>query len=114
MPPGRRVIGRAASTGSRGLEAYDADFLINNEIGWKTTFGPVRWNGAVYHQIWEKFQFSFLGENSLTVVQNGRDARINGIETDVNYTCGRADPERRRRLHRRQDQGKHLRPRVRP
>jgi iron complex outermembrane receptor protein len=71
-----------------GLAGYDADFLINNEIGWKTTFGPFRWNGAVYHQVWEKFQFSFLGENSLTVVQNGRDARINGIETDVNYTAG--------------------------
>ena len=71
-----------------GLAGYDADFLINNEIGWKTTFGPFRWNGAVYHQLWEKFQFSFLGENSLTVVQNGRDARINGIETDVNYTAG--------------------------
>jgi outer membrane receptor protein involved in Fe transport len=33
-------------------------------------------------------QFSFLGENSLTVVQNGRAARINGIETDVNYLVG--------------------------
>ncbi len=71
-----------------GLAPYDADFLVNNEIGWKTTFGPVRWNGAVYHQLWKEFQFSFLGENSLTVVQNGRDARINGIETDVNYTAG--------------------------
>jgi iron complex outermembrane receptor protein len=71
-----------------GLAGYDADFLINNEIGWKTTFGPFRWNGAIYHQIWEKFQFSFLGENSLTVVQNGRDARINGLETDINYSQG--------------------------
>ncbi len=71
-----------------GLEGYDADFLINNEIGWKTTFGPFRWNGAIYHQKWKEFQFSFLGENSLTVVQNGRDAKINGIETDVNYTRG--------------------------
>ena len=71
-----------------GLAPYDADFLINNEIGWKTTFGRFRWNGAVYHQVWEEFQFSFLGENSLTVVQNGRDARINGIETDINYTVG--------------------------
>ncbi|MCL6728473.1 TonB-dependent receptor [Sphingomonas hankyongi] len=68
-----------------GLAPYAADFLINNELGWKTTLGPVRWNGAIYHQIWQKFQFSFLGENSLTVVQNGRDAKINGIETDVNY-----------------------------
>ena len=71
-----------------GLEPYDPDFLINYELGWKTSFGPVRWNGAIYHQTWEKFQFSFLGENSLTVVQNGRDARINGIETDINYQSG--------------------------
>ena len=71
-----------------GLAPYDADFLINNEIGWKTTFGPWRWNGAVYHQKWKEFQFRFLGENSLTVVQNGRDARVNGVETDVNYTAG--------------------------
>ncbi|HXG81492.1 MAG TPA: TonB-dependent receptor, partial [Sphingomicrobium sp.] len=73
-----------------GLADYDADFLINNEIGWKTTLadGRLRWNGAVYHQVWKEFQFSFLGENSLTVVQNGRDARINGLETDINYSSG--------------------------
>ncbi len=96
-----------------GLAPYDPDFLTNYELGWKTTFGPVRWNGAIYHQMWEKFQFSFLGENSLTVVQNGRDARINGIETDVNYVARRADPERGRRLHRRQDQGEYLQRRGR-
>jgi len=71
-----------------GLAPYDPDFLINYELGWKTTLGPLRWNGAIYHQEWKKFQFSFLGENSLTVVQNGRDARINGIETDINYVHG--------------------------
>jgi outer membrane receptor protein involved in Fe transport len=70
------------------LAPYDADFLTNYELGWKTTLGPVRWNGAIYRQQWKKFQFSFLGENSLTVIQNGRDARISGIETDVNYTAG--------------------------
>jgi len=71
-----------------GLDPYEKDTLVNNEIGWKTSWGPLRWNGAIYHQLWKKFQFSFLGENSLTVVQNGRDARINGIETDVNYVHG--------------------------
>jgi len=71
-----------------GLEPYDPDFLVNHELGWKTTLGPVRWNGAIYHQRWKKFQFSFLGENSLTVVQNGRDAVIDGIESDVNYVAG--------------------------
>jgi len=68
--------------------AYDPDFLTNYELGWKTTFGPVRWNGAIYHQLWKKFQFSFLGDNSLTVIQNGRDAKVNGIETDVSYIHG--------------------------
>ena len=71
-----------------GLASYDPDFLVNYELGWKTTFGPLRWNGAIFHQLWKKFQFSFLGENSLTVVQNGRDARINGIETDLSYVHG--------------------------
>jgi outer membrane receptor protein involved in Fe transport len=71
-----------------GLAPYNPDFLINNEIGWKMQSGRWRWNGAVYHQMWQKMQFSFLGENSLTVVQNGRNARINGLETDVNYISG--------------------------
>jgi outer membrane receptor protein involved in Fe transport len=71
-----------------GLAPYKPDFLVNYELGWKTSWGPLRWNGAVYHQEWQGFQFSFLGENSLTVVQNGRDARINGIESDVSYVHG--------------------------
>lgn len=70
--------------------AYEPDFLTNYEAGWKTTFwgSRLRWNGAVYHQKWEGFQFSYLGPNSLTVIQNGRNARVNGIETDINYIQG--------------------------
>ena len=71
-----------------GIASYNPDFLVNYELGWKASIGRLRWNGAVYHQIWQKFQFSFLGESSLTVVQNGRDATINGIESDVNYLNG--------------------------
>lgn len=71
-----------------GLAPYNPDFLINYELGWKTSLGPFRWNGALYHQLWKKFQFSFLGENSLTVVQNGRDAIIDGIESDISYVRG--------------------------
>ena len=73
-----------------GLPAYDPDFLTNYEVGWKTTFwgSRIRWNGAIYHQIWKNFQFSFLGVNSLTQIQNGRDARVNGIESDINYVSG--------------------------
>jgi iron complex outermembrane receptor protein len=72
------------------VEPYDADFLRNYEIGWKTTLagGSVRWNGAIYQQRWEQFQFSFLGANSFTEIHNGSDARIRGIESDVNYSGG--------------------------
>ena len=67
---------------------YDADFLTNYELGWKTTFGPVRWNGAIFHEKWKTFQFAFLGANSFTEIHNAKDARINGLETDVSYVRG--------------------------
>lgn len=68
-----------------GLPPYGADFLTNYEVGWKTTLmgGKLRFNGAIYQQEWEGFQFSFLGLNSLTQIQNGPNARIRGIEADV-------------------------------
>jgi len=70
------------------IPPYDADFLSNWELGWKTTLadGRLRWNGAIYHQKWEKFQFSFLGANSFTEIHNGTDAKINGVETDLAYS----------------------------
>lgn len=70
--------------------AYAADFLTNYEIGFKTTLfdSKLRFNGAVYQQNWDAFQFSFLGENSFTVIQNGPDARIRGIEMDANLGVG--------------------------
>jgi outer membrane receptor protein involved in Fe transport len=67
---------------------YQSDYLTNYEIGWKTTFGPLRWNGDVYHELWNKFQFDFLGANSFTEIHNGKNARINGLESDLNFTQG--------------------------
>jgi outer membrane receptor protein involved in Fe transport len=67
---------------------YATDFLSNYELGWKTTLGPVRWNGAIFHEKWSKFQFAFLGANSFTEIHNARDANINGLETDVSYIHG--------------------------
>lgn len=65
---------------------YDADFLTNYELGIKTTLadGRVRLNAAIYQQEWKRFQFSFLGENSFTEIHNGPNARIRGIEADIN------------------------------
>ncbi|WP_375248659.1 TonB-dependent receptor [Sphingomonas sp.] len=69
---------------------YAADFLTNYELGWKTTLlgGAVRFNGAIYQQNWDAFQFAFLGANSFTVIQNGPNARIRGIESDINVNTG--------------------------
>ena len=45
------------------LPPYEADWLTNYEIGWKTTWfdNRLRWNGAVFSQTWDDFQFSLLG-----------------------------------------------------
>jgi outer membrane receptor protein involved in Fe transport len=67
---------------------YKADYLTNYEVGWKTTLadGRLRFNGAAYRQNWSNFQFAFLGLNSFTQIENGPDARIWGIESDINWT----------------------------
>ncbi len=71
------------------IPPYAADFLTNYEFGWKTSpAGGLRFNGAAYFQTWKNFQYSFLGENSFTQIQNGPNARIKGIEMDLNYTSG--------------------------
>ena len=68
-------------------DSYKPDYLTNYELGWKTSWadGTVRWNGAAYWEDWKDFQFSFLGSNSLTVIANAGQARILGIESDVNW-----------------------------
>lgn len=73
------------------IPAYNSDFLTNYEVGFKTTLldGAVRFNGALYMQDWKTFQYSFLGENSFTQIQNGPDARIKGLEADVNIRAGK-------------------------
>jgi outer membrane receptor protein involved in Fe transport len=68
---------------------YDADYLKNYEIGWKTTWADnrVRFNGALFWQDWEDFQFSFLGLNGLTNIVNAGEARIRGVEADLNWAA---------------------------
>src|SRR5258708_7204461 len=70
-----------------GIGPYQADFLKNYEIGWKTQWFDhrLRWNGAVFWEDWKNFQFSFLGPNSLTIIGNGGNARIKGIENGIKW-----------------------------
>lgn len=67
------------------LPPYGPDTLDNYEIGWKTSFGPVRFNGAIYQEDWNNIQLSFLGANGLTEIRNAGIARIRGIEADLSY-----------------------------
>jgi iron complex outermembrane recepter protein len=69
------------------LPPYLSDFLTNYELGWKTSWAGnrLRFNGAVFSQDWEDFQFSLLGANGLTEIKNANQARINGLEMDVSW-----------------------------
>lgn len=90
-----RMVYATLSTGFRPgginrrgtLPPYDADFLKNHEIGWKTTWldNRLRWNGALFYEKWDDFQFSFLGANGLTEIRNAGKAKMLGVETDLNW-----------------------------
>lgn len=69
------------------LPPYQSDYLTNYEFGWKTSWadGRFRWNGAIFFEKWEDFQFSFLGINGLTVIANAGQAEMKGVETDINW-----------------------------
>ncbi|HKE44914.1 MAG TPA: TonB-dependent receptor [Steroidobacteraceae bacterium] len=70
-------------------QPYKADFLKNYEVGWKTTWAGnrLRWNGAIFQEDWDDFQFAFLGPNSVTIVANAGKARSRGIETELNWAA---------------------------
>ena len=75
-----------------GIGPYQADFLKNYEIGWKTQWFDhrLRWNGAVFWEDWKNFQFSFLGPNSVTIIVNGGNARIKGVENELEWAVTNA------------------------
>jgi outer membrane receptor protein involved in Fe transport len=68
---------------------YDADYLKNYEIGWKTTWaaGRVRVNGAIFHEEWDDIQYGYLppGGVGLTVIRNVGAAEIDGVEFDLGW-----------------------------
>ena len=67
---------------------YKADTLANFELGWKTTWGnTLRWNGAVYYEKWKGIQYVVIpaGTQGAGVTVNAGDARVYGIETDVEW-----------------------------
>lgn len=70
---------------------YQADYLDNYELGWKTVWGGnrVRFNGAVFIEKWDDIQFSFLPPSGqgLTVIRNAGSAEIKGLEADLAWAA---------------------------
>jgi outer membrane receptor protein involved in Fe transport len=66
---------------------YAADTLINLELGWKTGWwdNRLRWNGAAFVERWKNMQLSVFGENGITSIVNAANARVRGVESDLNW-----------------------------
>jgi outer membrane receptor protein involved in Fe transport len=75
--------------GGGTLPPYLPDYLTNYELGWKTTWDHhrLRFNGAFFVEDWKNFQFSYLGANALTIIDNAGQARIKGVETDLEFAA---------------------------
>jgi outer membrane receptor protein involved in Fe transport len=71
------------------LDPYVSDYLTNWELGWKTRWadGRLTFNGAVFQQDWEDFQFAILGQNGLTEIKNANQAQIRGLEADISWAA---------------------------
>lgn len=71
------------------LPPYLSDYLTNFELGWKTTWleNRLSFNGALFRQKWEDFQFSIIGANGLTEIKNANQAQIDGLEMDVKWAA---------------------------
>ena len=71
------------------IPTYDPDWVYNYELGWKTTWadGTFRFNGALYIEDWEDFQFGFLDftVSNLTIIQNVGNARTKGFEWEMDW-----------------------------
>lgn len=66
---------------------YASDTLTNYEVGWKTAWldNHIRFNGALFYDVWDNFQYAVLGLNSFTEIHNAGQAIIKGLETDVDW-----------------------------
>jgi iron complex outermembrane recepter protein len=71
--------------------AYAPDTLVNNEIGWKSTWleRRVQWNGALYQEEWNHAQIGSFGSPILPgATINGGNYRVRGLSTSLQSRTG--------------------------
>lgn len=73
-----------------GFAPYDSDTLDNYEVGWKTSFldRKLRFNGAVYHEVWNGIQYTLPGANGVSSIVNAGTAHVWGVEADLTARLG--------------------------
>ena len=73
-----------------GVDPFTADTLDNFELGTKARLGRVTLNGAAFYEKWKDLQFGLVpaGQNGVTNTYNAGDARIYGVEGDINARFG--------------------------
>lgn len=66
---------------------YRPDYLENQELGWKTSWlgRTLRFNGALFHEIWKDAQFGTYGQYDITQIINSGGERVHGIESEVEW-----------------------------
>ncbi len=74
------------------INPYNPDTITNFEFGWKTSWFDrhLRINGAVYYEQWKDLQYALSppGAVGVTNVYNAGNARIYGIEGDIQWAIG--------------------------
>lgn len=96
----RRLVYATYSKGFRpggvnrtnGAPPYTSDFLKNYELGWKTTWleNRLRFNGAVYYEQWNNFQFTFKGNFGIPLIANAGNAAVKGGDVELEWAATQA------------------------
>jgi iron complex outermembrane recepter protein len=75
-----------------GINPYKPDILTNYEVGFKTSWFDrhLTINGAAFIEEWKDLQYGLTAAGTLGVVStyNAGNARIKGIEGDINWRIG--------------------------
>ena len=84
-PGGNNRPAFVSSTKKQEPPPFVADTLTNYEIGWKSSWfdRKLYFNGALFWEVWHKFQYSQPGVLGIFYTVNAGDARSRGVEAQV-------------------------------